>query len=248
MPKHAQPRAVFFDLGGTLFSYREIPRLSGPIFHEAIERLGAPIERGEVGRAYAMASREAAERYVPRDYYLHRDLFLDTYRRFVDSLGASADDDFFEWLYESQREVMVSRVSLREDCVHTLQTLRGRGLSLSIVSNIDDDYLHPMVENFGLAPHMDHWSSSEEAQSCKPHPGIFELALEKSGHEAGEVVFVGDSRHADIVGARSMGMRTVLIVEPDGGAAPLDSGQAEPDRVIERLGELVGYLDSLTEG
>lgn len=234
-------RAVFFDLGGTLFSYREIPRLSAPIFAEAVRRLGVDLTAAEIGPAYARAVGETHAQYVDRDYYLHRDLFLDSYRAFVRQLGASPGQDFFEWLYAAQREMMVEAVPLRDDCLATLQTLRDHGYALSIVSNIDDDYLDPMVRNFGLAPHLDHWSSSEEARSCKPHRRIFDLALEKAGCRADEVVFVGDSRQHDVRGSRAMGMTSVLISE-GGGAGPLDTGDDAPHHVIGSLRELVDYL------
>jgi HAD superfamily hydrolase (TIGR01509 family) len=241
------PRAVFFDLGGTLFSYREIPALTRSIFAEALQRLGVDPDPAAIGPAYTQAAAAAERRYAERDYYLHRDLFLDTYRGLVDALGASPHEDFFEWLYAAQRDVMVTAVPLRDDCLETLTTLRERGHSLSIVSNIDDDYLEPMVRNFGLTPHLDHWSSSEEARSCKPHRGIFELAVGKAGCDPEDVVFVGDSRHHDIRGAREMGMTSVLISEP-GGIGPRDPGDAAPDYLIERLGELVAVLESDDSG
>ena len=180
-------RAVFFDLGGTLFSYRELPRTSVPLLREAARRLGVDDALDRGGAAYATAARSANENYLERAYYLHRDLFLDTYRVFVDRLGAKASDDFYEWIYDAQREIMITQVALRPDCLDTLKALRDRGLYVSIVSNIDDDYLHPMVENYGLSPLLDDWSSSEEAQSCKPDRGIFDHALQKAGCRPGEV-------------------------------------------------------------
>lgn len=238
-------RAVFFDLGGTLFSYREIPRLSVPLLREAARRLGVDDALPRVGAAYAGAARAANGSYLERDYYLHRDLFLDTYRLFADQLGSRASDDFCEWLYDAQREIMITQVALRADCLDTLKTLRDRGLYVSIVSNIDDDYLHPMVENYGLSPLLDHWSSSEEAGSCKPHRGIFDLALQKAGCRPGEVAFVGDSLHHDVGGARTMGMRAVLIDEGQGRGLLDKAGdgtEAAPDHVIRELRDLLAWL------
>ena len=45
----------------------------------------------------------------------------------------------------------------------------------------------------------------------KPHPSIFEAALELLGVSATESVMVGDSLTHDIVGARQVGMQGVLI-------------------------------------
>jgi HAD superfamily hydrolase (TIGR01509 family) len=130
-------------------------------------------------------------------------------------------------------------MKLRDDCLDTLAELKSRGLYLSVVSNIDDDYLVPLVERSGLDNLLDDWTSSEEAQSCKPHARFFEVALEKAGCSADEVLFVGDSPEHDIDGAKSVGMRAVLIREED-VAPPLQTGRATlpPDHEIETLSEL----------
>lgn len=238
-------RAVFFDFGGTLFSYAsflQAMRGTGerrPIFARAAERLGVDADRRAIARAYGAASSEAYLRFHDQPYYLHRDLFLETFRLFARELGAEVDDAFLAWFYDLQRDALLEGFELRADCVATLETLRADGLSLHIVSNIDDDYLHPMVARSGLDALLDHWTSSEEARSCKPDRRFFELALGKSGCQAGEVLFVGDSPVHDVAGARAVGMRTALIRE-EGAPPPGQLGDAPPpDHEIWSLGELV---------
>jgi HAD superfamily hydrolase (TIGR01509 family) len=237
-------RAVFFDLGGTLFSNVDIPKISFSVLLEAARRLGVDEELGPIGAAYIKATRLANEALMNDRFYMHRDLFLGTYKHFADFLGKPATSDFLDWFYEAQRDNMVTKIRLRPDCIETLKVLRDRGLCLGIVSNIDDDFLHPMIDNLALAPVLDHWSSSEEAESCKPDRGIFELALRKADCAADEVVFVGDSQQHDIQGAGAMGMTTVLIKEP-GGRSPLDAGDAEPHHIISALSELIALVDAI---
>jgi HAD superfamily hydrolase (TIGR01509 family) len=237
-------RAVFFDLGGTLFSNLDILRVSTPLLPEAARRLGVEGGPGRAGLAYVQATHRANQGYVNRPFYMHRDLFFDTYRLFAKILDQEASDEFLEWFYEAQRDTMAENLVLREDCRETLQALRDRGLILSLVSNIDQDFLEPMLLNLGLDALLDHWTSSEEAGSCKPDPGIFHHALRKAGCRKEEVVFVGDSRVHDIQGARAMGMTTVLIAE-DGGVSHLDDEEfdAQPDHVIANLSELLDLVD-----
>lgn len=237
----APDRALFFDFGGTLFSYRGVQgRHFYPILIEAMERLGVEHEPKEAGRAYRRASAEAFREFNPRPYYLHRDLFEDTFRRFGEQLGGSPTPDFLSWLYEKQREMFYAGCQLRDDCLETLASLKQAGCYLSIVSNIDDDYLEPMVVRTGLDRVLDAWTSSEEAQSCKPDRGIFEVAMRKAELPAERVIFVGDSAHHDVLGAKRLGMRSVLIQEP-GAVAPGSDGAAseEPDHTIEELSELL---------
>jgi len=238
-------RAIFFDLGGTLFSNLEIPRVNARNIVEAAQRLGFEGDFGEIGLAYVRAAREVNDLYMRRPYYLHRDHFYDTYRVFARSFGQEATDEFLEWFYEAQRKCMVEGLALRGDCAATLRALREKGLILSIVSNIDDDYLDGMLHNLELEPLFDHWISSESARSCKPDAKIFECALGQAGCRASEVAFVGDSRIHDIQGARALGMTTVLLAE-EGGSSHLDdeSFDAEPDHVISQLAELIELADT----
>ena len=45
----------------------------------------------------------------------------------------------------------------------------------------------------------------------KPHPTIFQAALDALGVAAGEAAMVGDSPEDDIEGARALGMRAFLV-------------------------------------
>ncbi len=233
-------RAVFFDLGGTLFSNQQIPEVCVPILLQAADRLGLAGDLASVGQGMIEATRAVNARYVEQPYYLHRDLFIDTSNHLLESLGRERSEEFSEWFYGAQRAVMVSQMTLREGCFETLSALRSLGLRLSVVSNIDDDYLEPMMSNLGLDSHFDHWISSESAGSCKPDAGIFELAMRKADCDPDEVLFVGDSRVHDIQGAQGVGIRTVLISE-EGGASHLDDETLDvsPDYVIGKLSELL---------
>jgi putative hydrolase of the HAD superfamily len=239
-------RAVFFDLGGTLFSNREIPKINIGLLRRAARRLGVDDDIARVGPAYVKASVTANEVFKDRPFYLHRDLFHATYDDFVRRLGGEMPPGYADWLYQAQLEVMTTRLVLREDCIDTLKILRERGLMLAIVSNIDDDYFGPMLENLGLTEYFDQWSSSEEAMACKPNPAFFEYALKKAGCTADEVIFVGDSRLHDVRGARQVGMRAVLI-EERWGRSPLDVGDDDPHHVIGTLSEIPGLVDSMLE-
>ena len=57
--------------------------------------------------------------------------------------------------------------------------------------------------------------------------------------DATSCVFVGDRPYDDIFGAKSLGMRAVLVPN---SAVPAHDG-AQPDAVISRLSELLAHLD-----
>ena len=236
-------KGVFFDLGGTLFSYSGMGRATGPLLMDALARMGAGEDTRATARAYRQASNEISRRYADLDYYLHSDLFRDTFLRCAELLELSFDEAIYGAFREQQRQKVVDALELKHDCLRTLETLRGKGQYLSIVSNIDDDMLEPLVEREGLHGYLDHWTSSEAARSCKPHSRFFEVSLDKSGLAADEVLFVGDSPEHDVAGAAGVGMRTALIVEP-GVEPPLQAGRptVPADHTIENLAELVALV------
>jgi len=229
-------RAVFFDFGGTLFSYAEMRPYFDRMLQEVVRRhaITAPIE--EIRRIYRRTVAKKMAEFLPRPFYLHRDLFSEAHVDLLEALGADPDPSSEPDLYEGQSEVGLAAVQPREGVGETLTALRRQGLHLGIVSNIDDDQFHPLWERIGLGPYFDAITTSEEARSCKPDPGIYRHALGKAGDVAPEqVIFVGDSLDYDVVGANALGMTTVLIIEPPNQV----EGDEDPDYVIETIPEVL---------
>jgi putative hydrolase of the HAD superfamily len=82
---------------------------------------------------------------------------------------------------------------------------------------------------------------SSEIPWTKPHPAAFRAAMTAVGvTDPASCVFVGDRPYDDIFGAKSLGMRTVLIPN---SAVPAYDG-AIPDAVIPRLGDLLPHLEN----
>ncbi len=239
-------KALFFDLGGTLFRYGN--RMGGGVRHVLKEK-GLSAEPEDIGRAWRAAADKAGAHYGRQPYFLHRDLFRDTLTHFLEHFGHGPDEDLFQTFHMQQLANMLAHLPIREDCKDTLQALRQRGLYLSVVSNIDDDYLYPLLEEHELVPLFDHTTSSEEAKSCKPDPDIYHYALDKSGFATQDVLFVGDSLHHDVAGAHRVGMRSARIVD-EGVSTPLTHGLeviADPTYEIRELSELVGIVDNLND-
>lgn len=95
-----------------------------------------------------------------------------------------------------------------------LETLRGRGLKLGIVSNAFDPpgLLRRDLERLGVAQRIDAAVFASEAGVRKPHPAIFLRALDELGVDAPNTLFVGDSLTVDIAGAAALGMQTCQSV------------------------------------
>lgn len=88
---------------------------------------------------------------------------------------------------------------------------------LTIVSNGFVEVQYKKIALSGLADCFQHIVLSEEAGCQKPNKRIFEIALEKNGLRAEEVLMIGDSWSSDIQGAINAGIDQAWIINPSLG-------------------------------
>jgi putative hydrolase of the HAD superfamily len=100
------------------------------------------------------------------------------------------------------------------DVPPALDTLRARGLTLVVVSNANGT-LRAHMNRIGLAGKFDHVLDSADEGVEKPDPRFFEIALRRSGARKVTTIHVGDLYYVDVLGARSAGLRAVLLDEAD---------------------------------
>ncbi len=123
-----------------------------------------------------------------------------------------------------------------------LRDLRERGIRIGVLSNtMWPRTAHERVfrrdEVLGL---IDGAVYSSEIPWVKPHREAFRTAMAAIGvTDPGDCVYVGDRPYDDVHGAKSVGMRAVLV--PHSNVPPFDA--AVPDAVITRLSELIRHLD-----
>jgi len=112
---------------------------------------------------------------------------------------------------------------LYDDAVPVIETLRGYGLRLGLISNGQRD-LEEFARHHALD--VDVAVGSKAHGRTKPHASIFESALAALGTGPAETVMVGDSYADDIVGARALGMRAILLDRDE-------RHPGEQDRIID---------------
>jgi len=99
---------------------------------------------------------------------------------------------------------------LYDDVIPVFEELGRRNLLLGLLTNMPKGFGLNYRE-LGLEPYFDVVVTSEEAGANKPKPPIFRLALERAGVDAGEAVYVGDQYGTDVIGARGVNIKPVLI-------------------------------------
>ena len=219
-------RAVLFDVDFTLC--RPGPELSAVSYARIAERHGVRLDVSRYEDA-----REAAALNLKR----HPELLHDEtiWHRFTEEifLGMGGPEEIAsECATEIEQGWEVSEnFELFEDALPVLDELRAAQLRIGLVSNGIRD-LSEFVAHHQLD--VDAVVDSRTHGRVKPHPTIFQAALDRLGIGPADAVMVGDSLEEDIEGARALGMRAILI----------DREERHPD-VLERLTDLYGLPAAL---
>jgi HAD superfamily hydrolase (TIGR01549 family) len=225
-------RAVFFDVDFTLIFPG--PTFQGEGYARFCAKEGVAVDPARFEAAVAAASfilDEVEEPIYDASLFVH---YTATIIEHMGGRGAGvvrvAERIYEQWAGNHHFEMY-------DDVAPVLGELWTRGLVLGVISNSHRS-LDAFREHFQLDTLLTAAVSSAKHGYMKPHPSIFEAALEQAGVTAGEAAMVGDSLKADIEGAIAAGMRGILLRRS--GDVPL---VLPPDvKVISSLRDLPAIL------
>ncbi len=204
--------AVLFDWGDTLFHFA---------YDEALLEAGWDAGLQATGRDdlpdHELAAARFREGYLPLLFVpgtVEEVEYPNLIRELLSGFDIELADDELGRFLEAEHEAWSPAREMGDSTHALLESLRGRGLKLGLVSNAFDppDLLHRDLGRMGLAERLDAAVFSSEVGRRKPDPLIFRTALDRLGVEPEQALFVGDNLAADIGGAAALGMRTVQAV------------------------------------
>jgi REG-2-like HAD superfamily hydrolase len=220
-------KAVFIDVGNTLL-YEKPSRFE--IYAERARSRGFPLEAAEMRKWMQRAHHE-----LPREVggaFRYSDPWFGLYieRIFHDYLGLLKTD------LQPVRDELFGRFSdpatfeFFAGARDLLEDLHERGLKVGIISNWSAR-LPQLLADLGVTRHIDFVLCSAIERLEKPDPKLFEKALRLADVRPDEALHVGDDLEKDLLGARRVGMRSILVDH---------SGQMGPTHVprVDNLIEL----------
>jgi putative hydrolase of the HAD superfamily len=229
-------RAVLFDLDGTLYDERGGMQRSLEITLAEAARLEAGMDTRAAAALYVEVGRpiwEEADFTRPAGAGGSRlvEIRSRVWGALLERLGVPATDGLAEHLAATYTKARASTHTLYPDSAPVLERLKGK-VRLGLVSNGLSEQQREKLRACGLADLLDPVLISEEVGLKKPDPGLFLRGVELSGCEPAETLFVGDSPHRDVAGARAAGL-PVAWMRRYGESYP--AGQPEPDYVVDDL-------------
>lgn len=213
-------RACVFDAYGTLFDYASAAARCRDVLGEKLERLNALWRDKQLQYTWlrALQGRHANFWQVTGDAL---DFAMET-------LGI-ADGGLRERLMKLYLEL-----DAFPEVPGMLKQLKAAGLKTAILSNGSPDMLRAAVESAKIGEALDAVLSVEEVGVYKPHPKVYQLAVDRLRVESGAISFQS-SNAWDAYAASAFGMRVVWCNRYGQRRERLPG---RPDREVKSLAEL----------
>ena len=236
-------KAVLFDVGDTLWHSAEAPpaaefrRIAAERAHAFLSSQGIECARPDrVARAawdaleLAMKRARTGDRREP-DYAEVARAAIAAHGLDLDRMQAGA---LMEAIYVSGED---GGKAAYPDARGTLETLRGRGFKLGIVTNraFGGSRFREDLRAAGLEAGWEACAVSVEVGYLKPHPAVFRQALDELRVGPTEAVMIGNSLLEDVAGAQALG-----ILAAWKRSAP-DAEGVVPDFTFDTLSELLDW-------
>lgn len=226
-------RAVVFDLFGTLVY--ELPREE---WDGWLDEAAAVVE-ADRDAFHAAWTATAVDRQTGRLGDIDENL-----RTVAARAGAWPTDAQMTEALEARAEMYRKWFVPRPGAEEVVARLRRDGVRIALISMCAPD-APALWHASPLGGTMDVEVFSCEVALRKPDPAIYVLACERLGLEPAECLYVGDGSYRELTGAAAVGMRSVMIADPESTVEML---RPDPDdwsgETIASLLEIPALLES----
>ena len=202
-----RPEAILFDLGGTLLHDNISGGLSGRIRSRLASEAFTPFVEEGLNLLEALAeAMDATYRDGLKEFHVKKWLEAHHHSGGSDLSGST------EGLERLIRSAIIS-YSPPEDASRVLRELLRLGIPMGVVSNsiFSSDLLRSDLQELSVVEAFRFVVSSAEFGLRKPHPAIFEQAVDKLKARPAATWYVGDLWENDVVGSSRAGLLPVWL-------------------------------------
>lgn len=203
--KFSNIRHIFFDLDHTLWDF---DKNSGLAFSSIFQKHRIKVELEDFLSVYTPIN-ENYWRLYREDKVTKEDLRYGRLKESFDGLKINVTEVQIDQLSIDYIDHLPHHNHLLEGTLEILNYLEA-SYKLHIITNGFKEVQHRKLESSGISKYFTTITTSEDVGVKKPHPKIFETALENAEAGIDESLMIGDNLEADIMGAQKLGMRAIL--------------------------------------
>ena len=224
-------KAIVFDLDNTLVDFMAMKRLAVDAAVDAMLDAGIELERSDIKARIDAIYRERGVEYQQ----VFDDLIFGIFHRVDHRILAAGII-----AYRRSREAALKPYP---HVTSTLMELVRRGVKLAVLSDAPSREAWLRLCHVGLHQIISKAVTFDDTGERKPSPKPFMKVLEMLGVEPHEALMVGDWAERDIVGARSVGMRTAFARYGD----TFDTKDHGADYDLKDISELLAIVGSVRQ-
>lgn len=213
-------RACVFDAYGTLFDYASAAAACRDVLGDKLERLTT-----------IWRDKQLQYTWLRTLQGRHADFLQVTGDALDFALATLGLTDTALW---ARLMGLYMKLDTFPEVPNALRRLKASGMKTAILSNGSPAMLQAAVESAGLVDLLDAVLSVEDVGVYKPHPGVYQLAVDRLGVSSSEISFQS-SNAWDAYAASAFGMRVIWCNRYGQMRERLPGA---PDREVRSLAEL----------
>ena len=226
---HGLIRAIVFDLDNTLTDFM---RMKEDAITAAIDGM---IDAG------LRLPREAVRARIDAIYQEQGLEYQKVFDQLLESELGGIDPKILASGIVAYRRARESALVLYPHVQMTLLELAKRGIRLGVVSDAPQAQVWLRLCSLSLQHVFDAVVTFDDTRERKPSPAPFRAVLGQLGVEPLEALMIGDWAERDVVGAKSLGMKTVFARYGD----TFGTRESGADYDIDDVFELIAIIDTL---
>lgn len=213
---------IIFDLYGTLVDIRT-DEFSLDFWRKAVQVFamgGASFSPGELRTAYTKyVKRAMRHERLKHPACKHVDIdLLQVFRKLYADKEIIADMTLLRKTARRFRKDSTQFIRLYDGVIELLDGLREAGKKIYLLSNAQESFTVPEMEDLGILTYFDGLMISSEERLCKPQKQFFQKLIAKYDLQPASCLMVGNDKNADMLGAKSVGIDGLYIhqeISPD---------------------------------
>jgi HAD superfamily hydrolase (TIGR01549 family) len=143
-------------------------------------------------------------------------------------------------MVKAHMKSLSSTMEFPEENRDALDFIFDKNNRMAIISNFDyAPSAYMLLNKFDIRKYFERVVISVEIGWRKPRPEIFLKALELLNLASGDALYVGDNYHADVVGAKSVGMDVIWINRKD---ERIYDQKYHPNHTVSKFTDIIGLI------